>query len=338
MPDLPTLRDVAAAAGVSKSTAQRALANDPECSEKTREKVQKIAEDLHYVPDPLFAAVGTRKLSKRTHGTPIAYLVALPEGQQKVGQPHFDSCQARAAEIGYRLEYIDISQLESPKQLWQLLYARGFAGVLVGSVRANFHPLIMENQRFPLVCVGRIDHLPFHTTRPAIQLGVLRTWREMTACGYRRIAAAIFKHNPPVEDDFSRYSAIVGLQRMDFPDDDQIPPFTSDFSDREGFLRWVKQHQPDAVLGFHEGLYFDLKDAGYKIPRDLGFASLHKNPKNIDPKISGIYDNPYFVAISAVNLLDQMIRHGERGLPSVPVNIMVEGTWTPGKTLRPQRK
>jgi LacI family transcriptional regulator len=337
MPEIPTLRDVAAAAGVSKSTAQRALANDPRCSARTREIVQRVAAEIKYVPDPLFAAVGTRRRTRKVHGTPIAYLVALSEGKQEGGAKYFPWCQERAAELGYRLELIDIAQLEAPKRLWQMLYARGFAGALIGSVRSKFHPLLMENNQFPAVCAGRIDHLPYHTARPAIQLGVRRVWDEMIKLGYRRIGAAIFQHNPPLEDDFSRFSAVVGLQMIDLPHEIPIPPLTSDFNDLTKFMPWVEQHKPDAIIAFHDGLLFDLRDAGIKVPRDMGFASLHLDEKT-DPSISGICENNRLVAISSVNFLDQMIRHGERGLPEAPINLMIEGTWIPGKTLCSQIK
>jgi len=66
MPERPNLLDVAAAAGVSKSTAQRALANDSRCAEKTRSRVRGIAEKMGYVPEPIFAAVGARRRSKAT--------------------------------------------------------------------------------------------------------------------------------------------------------------------------------------------------------------------------------------------------------------------------------
>ena len=339
MPDMPTLRDVATAAGVSKSTAQRALSNDPRCSKQTRDAVQKVAQRMNYVPDPVFAAVGTRRRTKKLHGTPLAYLTATVEGKQTAGGNYFSFCQKRAAELGYRLDLVDIPQLDAPKRLWQMLYARGFAGVLIGSVRNNYHSLLLENHQFPAVCVGRIDPLPYHTSRPAIQLGTRRAWDEVFKLGYRRIGAAIFQHDPPVEDDFSRFSAVVGSQMRDLPRECHIPPLVdAKFHDNAAFIGWVKNHQPDVVIGFHEGLYFLLQDAGFKIPRDIGFASLHKLIPDNYPRIAGVCENEDLVAISAVNLLDQMIRHGERGIPPSPINIMVEGTWNPGKTLRSQLK
>lgn len=47
----PKLKDVADAAGVSLSTASRALANNPTIAQATRDKVQQIAKELNYRPN-----------------------------------------------------------------------------------------------------------------------------------------------------------------------------------------------------------------------------------------------------------------------------------------------
>lgn len=51
-PSPPTLKDVAAAAGVSISTASRALAGNPVIAERTRQRVRRCAEELNYRPNP----------------------------------------------------------------------------------------------------------------------------------------------------------------------------------------------------------------------------------------------------------------------------------------------
>jgi LacI family transcriptional regulator len=56
-----TLEDVSIAAGVSKSTASRALCNEPNVKSETRERVQAIATRLGYVPNEAARALAARR-------------------------------------------------------------------------------------------------------------------------------------------------------------------------------------------------------------------------------------------------------------------------------------
>ena len=56
-----TMDDVAKAAGVSRMTVSRALKKDGLVSDKTRTKILKIVEDMHYVPDQMAGSLSTKK-------------------------------------------------------------------------------------------------------------------------------------------------------------------------------------------------------------------------------------------------------------------------------------
>lgn len=47
---MPTIRDIAEIAGVATSTVSRALSNPQRVNARTREKIERIASELHYVP------------------------------------------------------------------------------------------------------------------------------------------------------------------------------------------------------------------------------------------------------------------------------------------------
>ena len=47
---MPTIRDIAERAGVATSTVSRALSNPQRVNARTRERIEKIAAELHYVP------------------------------------------------------------------------------------------------------------------------------------------------------------------------------------------------------------------------------------------------------------------------------------------------
>lgn len=325
----PTIHDVAALAGVSKSTAQRALSGHPRCSESARQAVRQAAKKLRYRPDPIFSAMGTRRRIKPQKGLPVAFIES-----EHTPSHYFEPARTRASQLGYDLQYIHLPSWEGFHNPWKTLYSRGFVGLLIGRVPAPHHKLLRQNTLFPAVCCGRLEPLPYNSVRPAIVSSIRTVWAQLLARHYQRIGAAILRHTIPVEDDFTRYSAVLGCQMESIPKLRQIPALRCAMDDVPGFLHWLKQYRPDAIIGFHAGLYHALRDAGYRIPQDIGFAVLHEGQQHRKLHISGLDQNPTQIAVAAVNMLDQMIRHGERGLPSTPLTVIVESTWIDGRTLR----
>ena len=59
--DRSILRDVATAAGVSLRTASRVLNDDPRVAAVTRERVQRMMQDLQYKPDLMARSLRTRQ-------------------------------------------------------------------------------------------------------------------------------------------------------------------------------------------------------------------------------------------------------------------------------------
>ncbi len=56
-----TIKDLAEQLNISVSTVSRALKNNPEISEQTREAVQRLAKKLGYRPNPIAVALKTHK-------------------------------------------------------------------------------------------------------------------------------------------------------------------------------------------------------------------------------------------------------------------------------------
>src|SRR5690348_17079680 len=118
----PTLKDVARAAGVSKSTAQRALAGDPRCAQETRDSVQKIAREVGYRPSPIFSCMGSRNEHKRLDQVPVAYLDLFKESDISSGMCYFSVLEKRAIELGYHLTQFNVGLWDRPEQIWKILY------------------------------------------------------------------------------------------------------------------------------------------------------------------------------------------------------------------------
>jgi hypothetical protein len=75
-----------------------------------------------------------------------------------------------------------------------------------------------------------------------------------------------------------------------------------------------------------------LKKIGWRVPRDLGLASLAC--PQADGPVSGIWQNGALIGATAVDTLISMLERNERGLPVQPQSFMLEGIWNAGRTLR----
>ena len=329
--DAPTIRDLAGKLGLGKSTVQRALAGLPGISSATAKRVQAVAAEMGYRPDPLFSSLAMQRSRSRRHTLEIAY---LRSANVRGGINPFEGIKAHAFPLGYDVHMIDPEALGAGKRLMKVLYHRGNVGVIVGPVTASCHEAILANTQLPVVCCGRIDPLPLHTVQPDITDHVRVVWRHIRAAGYSRIGPAIAQHTPAVEDDIDRLGAVLACQQ-EGRKQDRIPPLLTPLRDYPSLVAWFHRHKPDAVLGFSAGQYHALKQAGIDMTR-VGFASLHASLGKYTTDIAGTEELNDSVAQEAVHLLDQFIRRRAVGLPSEPLHLLIPGRWKPGSSLPPK--
>ena len=161
----------------------------------------------------------------------------------------------------------------------------------------------------------------------------------MRHLGYRRIGWALAGHEPPIVDDILRQAGMRTVLEQT-PQSERIPDLSGlGFSDSpKALLSWTKKYRPEAVVGFHCGYYYALREGGYRIPEDLGYASLHCNATEGESEfaISGMFDMRAEVLKTAVEVMDREIRLGHRGMPERPLKLMVTPRWHLGETVIPR--
>lgn len=130
----PSLRDVAAATGLSVATVSRALRGDPAVREETRWKVAAAAGQLGYKGNAYLSGMMSafRKKQGAAYRENLAFLWLNPMGRSSggAGNSYFDGAQARAAELGYSLEAYNMTEYGSTA-LSRILSARGIRGLIV---------------------------------------------------------------------------------------------------------------------------------------------------------------------------------------------------------------
>lgn len=331
-----TLRDIAGQAGLSISTVSLALRNEGTISPTTCAHIQKLARQMGYVPNPVIAAMASKRTGgRRPVTTPVAVIWKnLFDEKTPAVEP---LAQKRARELGYRLE---LFRLEPGRELTlsRTLFNRGFVGIVLNVLYGYDRLPDFEWEHFSVIKRGRdFFPVPFHTVRHSAFDEIRMALAEIRARGYRRIGTFLIQHDMDHPDDESRLGAVLAAQSRLGPDESAIPPLIIRASDSEEMIpKWFRQHRPDAVLSFHQGGYQILESAGIPVGTEVGFASLNvADDRNTDylGKISGVIDSIPRQMVRAVDLIDLQVRHHVHGPVDNPTSTLIHPAWNEGQTL-----
>ena len=187
-----------------------------------------------------------------------------------------------------------------------------------------------------LVQCGRFrSQLALDCVRPDIFQSIKLLFEKLLSRGYERIGFAFGRHGIVLEDDEARFGAAQAMQHFHLNEKQRLPIYTGEFSHMADKLAWVRQHKPDAIIGFTPADWYMLHDAGYRMPEDLGFVVLLHAEEDVNTdEIAGLIQQHDIIAHQSVILMDQLIRHKQSGTPEGPVNVLVPSLWHEGRSIR----
>ncbi len=342
-----SLVDISRDTGFSVSAVSMALRKHVKIPAATRKLIEDSAHKLGYRPNPLVAALATRHFrSERTGKTPLAYIRQRGTPDQELAEKELIKLQQEHAQkLGYWLETFDVASFRDGAQATRVLFSRGFQGIILEShFQLNLLPG-MDWTRFCVVQRGEsgggpvapAEQLPFRATLDHFNLTV-RAWDETWKRGYRRIGFALLPLSEKVPEDDLRWGAAQSRLRR-VPRRDRIPPFILphvDWRDSPLLADWVRRYRPDAVVAFNAFFLWALREEGFRVPEDLGFATLHKSAPIFNEPVSddsGMKHLNLEVMCAALELMDQLVRHHQYGLSKEPRTVMIQSEWIDGETL-----
>ena len=324
------LRDVAKSAGVSPSTASRALRNDPRISAGTAEAVWAAARRLDYRPDPLLGALARYRDRSRptTRSQTIVYISTWPRTRV---HPLSGTLIQRAQALGYRLEQLALGTDAADQQAaGRHLAERGVRGLLLGTGEIQQDELALPWERFACVSVSGAPHMrlfPSVTSNYVQNLHLLLT--ELHRRGYRRPGLVVDPWTLSMTRDASH--AGWGHAFSIFRRRPAAPFLLNGVDDPAGFVRWVHGERLDAVIAFSGGVRRILDKAGIRTPEQIGFASLDATPRT---GIAGILQPRTACQHVALDLLAARLRQNEIGPLPDPYAVQLTGTWIDGTSVR----
>ena len=343
-PTRVSLRAIAAKLGVSHVTVSLALRNAPRVSLATREKIQKVAEDMGYRPDPMLhalAAYRNRKSIPPIHAA-LAWINAWPDPEDLRRLKEFDlywqGASKCAEKLGYRLEEFRVDKQMSFQRLHQILRTRDIRGILLpphGPTQPDWRDFPWKD--YSVARFGRSLKFPEAHLVTADQFAnTFMAVNKMRERGYKRIGLIA----PELTQDprGPHFTAGFLCAREQSHGGESLPlflmkePLTADLIGR--FRRWMDREKPEALLSTVDPRDL-LHEAGCRVPNDIAVAVTSVLDGGVD---SGVDQHPEEIGRVGMLLLHSLICDSARGIPAIFRQILVEGSWVEGSSLPDRRK
>lgn len=338
------LQDIADRAGVSRMTVSRALRNLPSVAAETRRRITEIAREIDYRPNPLVSALmahlQTPKRQTKTRSIAFFTFSGSEEGWRSIDAQAemFRGAETRAHELGWHLSPVWIKEPGLVgSRLSRILAARGIEGILVGGMPRHLNHLKLDWNRYAVAALGYSLTRPvFHRVASNHSQSVHLAIRRLRRRGYRRIGLVLL-----AQEDIRLGNHLLGgyLGRQAyFKKEEQIEPFLCRRrDDREGFTRWLKEHQPDVILSGNNtrSIIHWLGALGLRIPDDIGVALL--GPLPAARCCAHIERDFHRVGRTAVDLVVDQLHRNQRGVPSDPHSLLIDTRWVEGYSVREGR-
>lgn len=286
----PTIKTVAARAGVGRTTVSRVVNGSELVSAKAREAVLNAIAELGYVPN----SVARGLVTSRTN----AVALVIPESESRLGsEPYFSAVirgvSAALADTRTQLQLMLVRDQGERDQLSQSVAERRVDGVLLVSIHEHDAlPGLLESAGLPTVLAGRRhEDDPLSYVCADNRGGAATAVRHLLERGRRRIATVA----GPQDMEVGR-SRLLGcreaLAEAGVPARDHLVEI-GDFTEEgaRAAMRSLLERAPDldAVFAASDlmaaGILLELRAQGRRVPEDIavvGFedSSLarHTNP------------------------------------------------------------
>ncbi|MCH6256111.1 LacI family transcriptional regulator [Puniceicoccaceae bacterium K14] len=315
-----TLKEVASVAKCHPSTVSLALRNDPRIPEETRERIQKIANDLGYSANPLVSAwVSARRAGRPVHQhVSAAYLTCEDNEFDWPADEHlrsiFKGAQKQSENHGFRLtEFRFRNRKQEVARLNQILSTRGVRGVIFGPTLHHQNITGLEWERYSLITIGYgLTSPSLHRVAQDHHAGITGAFSEFLKKGYSRIGLAFtLQHNAT---RLERWVCVYQYEQIRYAKSrNRLPVFSAKSKDPMIEAKeWIQSAKPDAIITDNPSAWTETG-----IPT-LGFTHSSSKP------YSGVQHDNSHIGIRAMDLLAYMVLNNERGIPEARQTVLIE--------------
>ena len=265
---MPTINDVARAAGVSVATVSRVLNQSEKVKPDTKERVRQVIERLQYSPDASAKALRSRRTS--------LIGVVIPDVSSIYYLELLKGIENTAIGSNYNLIICDAqNSAEREKEYMKMLSERRLDGfIFINTLLLDEQIAKLAQQGFPLVLIGR-ELKDGHVTSVMVdnRSGACQAMDHLIGHGHQRIAYLRGMIHPDDEERFSSYRDT--LARHGLPFDPQLVErglFTEE-GGAHALGRLVQRAKFTAVFAGNDemaiGAMGKARQLGLRVPEDL---------------------------------------------------------------------
>lgn len=324
-----TIKEVAEAAGVSRSTASRALSGTGYVAENVRARVRQAAKDLGYVVDA--TARSLKQQSSRLIGVVVSDLRNAFYSAFAAGAAH--ACRS----AGYTMVLLDDrghgDDETSAAETFVALRVAGVAGTPVSAALADF----LGRHKVPLVEADR--RFAEETTSAVVvdnRAAARATTEHLLALGHRRIALLLDETAWTTGQHRAEgYADALRASGNEVDPSLTVPTGWDAEAAREAARELLQRADaPTAVFAANnllaEGAWRAAADLGISIPDQLSLVTFDDAPwmSMVTPGITAVVQDPETIGEAAVGALIAELR-GEQVPPRtivVPTRVVHRGS------------
>lgn len=334
----PTLRSLAKALGLSRTTVSDALRGSPRVDPNTALRVKKAAREAGYRRNPLAGALMSEL--RRSRGTAFRGVLAAvdfnepdrPDAAARFHRELVVGAETRATELGFKVEKFSVGHAGvSVQRLDSILQSRGIHGVILLPAWDEPDLSNLDWTRFAGVYTDYIIERPaLHSVCSDHYRSMLAALQRLIGLGYQRPGLFLQRHHD--ERLQYRWGAAFRAFQENQSGLQLVPPLIHEAVGRDEFVKWFRKHKPDVVLGHNTAAIDWMEGCGAQLPGSHGFVCLNVLMKT--RPCAGLDLQPRTLGARSTELLIAQLQRNETGIPDWPSTTTIPAHWVDGPTLR----
>lgn len=332
-----SLKDIAQKCGVSAATVSKALNNQKDIGEETKERIKKVAKEMGYLPNSAARALKT----KRSYNIGVLF-----QDDARSGLTHeyfsgvLDGIMVEAESLGYDITFINTHSEKRQMSYLEHSRYRNFDGVVIVCVDFNNPGVqqLMNNNRIPVVT---IDYL--HQNCTAVSSNNVNGMEELVRYiygkGHRKIA---YIHGQ--DYSFVTKERLASFYRMMEELHIEVP---EDYVQKANYLETkATAEQTKKLLELKDRptciIYPDdtsligglnvINSKGLRIPEDISVAGYDgtKISQMLRPRLTTIHQNTAKIGKAAA---DHLIAQIEKPKTALIERVVIDGELLTGESV-----